>query len=313
MHDVTGSEATRWLDAPVQLDRGKFWGLAFARSGERLAYVSHDLGFCQLLETDLDGNARRTILSLGEDEVVSEVHGWSADDRFLVFTASARGRREVRVVEVSTRVPYARVREAFFGGFDDANDAFFVWDRATGARRVMRVSFAGATAPVDAGHMDRRITRSEDGHVVYFAQKFSDDPADRRFTIYGAGDSGAPTAVAMIATTCRTSRLTLTLSPGGCYLHVAAVGPVEPGGDPVSFDLVLATDGSHRRSLPLKGWVYRERALVGGRARSLDVVDVRSGARRPLVPESVDQFAVNREGTRVAFTSAGALRHVAVS
>ena len=54
MEEVTN--ARRWMDVPVVLDRGRFWGLAFARSGERIAYVTHDLGFCQT-----PGYAERTL------------------------------------------------------------------------------------------------------------------------------------------------------------------------------------------------------------------------------------------------------------
>ena len=303
--------ASRFVDLPVQLDRGRFWGLAFARSGERVAYVTHDLGFCQLLESDLHGRERRTILSLGEHEMISAVHGFGRDDRYVVFSANVRGRQEVRVVEVASRAAMTVARESFFGGWDDAHDAFFVWDRATGSRRVMRVNVSGKATLVDAGHMDRRLARSEDGRLLYYAEKFVADPADKRFTLYRADETGR-TPFAMIATTCLTPRLKLALSPAGEYLYVSAFGPLHEGGDPVSFDLVVATDGSHRRLLAVKDWVSSDRALVSGRNRSLDVIDVRSGRRGTLVTGPVEQFAVTRDGTRIAFTSGGALHTVTV-
>ena len=221
--------ASRWMDVPVVLDRGRFWGLAFARSGERIAYVTHDLGFCQMLESDLDGRGRRSIVSLDEGEVISEVHGFGLGDRYLVFSVQARGRHEIRVVEVESRCSMTVAHESFFGGWDDPHDAFFVWDRATGGRRVMRVTVDGRATIVDAGHMDRRVARSEDGRTVWFAVKFADDPADKRFTIYRADDTER-VAVAMIVTTCRTERLKLTLSPEGKYLHVSALGTLDEGG-----------------------------------------------------------------------------------
>ena len=300
--------ASRLLDLPVPLDRGRFWGLSFARSGERIAYVTHDLGFCQMLESDLAGRDRRPLVSLNEDEVISEVHGYGLNDRYVVYSVQARGRHEIRVVEKETRSAMTVAFESYFGGWDDAHDAFFVWDRATGGRKVMRVKVGGTPKVVDAGHMDRRVVRSEDGGTVWFAQKFSDDDADRRFTLYRSDESGERVAVAMIVTTCRTSRLKLSLSPGGKYLHVSALGTLEDGGDAVSFDLVIATDGSHRRLLPVKGWVAGDRALVQGRHKSLDLVDVLSGHRRPFVNDVVDQFTISRDGARAAFMSNGVLQ-----
>src|SRR5687768_10120436 len=92
--------ASRLLD-PTVLDQGRFWGLAFARSGERVAYVSHDLGFCQILESDLAGRERRALVSLGENEVISEVHGYGVGDRYLVYSVQARGRHEIRVADAN--------------------------------------------------------------------------------------------------------------------------------------------------------------------------------------------------------------------
>ena len=310
MEEVTN--ARRWMDVPVVLDRGRFWGLAFARSGERIAYVTHDLGFCQTLESDLDGRGRRSIVSLDEGDVISEVHGYGRGDRYLVFSVQARGRHEIRVVEVESRTTMTVAHESFFGGWDDKHDAFFVWDRATGGRRVMRVTVEGKATIVDAGHMDRRIARSEDGRTVWFAVKFSDDVADKRFTIYRADDKAERVPVAMIVTTCRTERLKLTLSPEGKYLHVSALGTLEEGGEAVSFDLVIATDGSHRRLLPVKSWAAGDAAIVHARQKSLDVVNVKSGSRRSLVLDSVDQFTVSRDGECVAYMANGALQRVGV-
>lgn len=316
-HDETSEEieityASRWLDVPVQLDRGRFWGLAFARSGERIAYVTHEMGFCQILLSDLDGTDRRPLVSLGDDEVVSEVHGFGNDDRYLVFSVQARGRHEIRAVEIATRVATTIAFESYFGGWDDVHDAFFVWDRSTGGRQVTRVSVGGAAKLVDAGHMDRRIARSADGHTVWFAQKFSDDIADKRFTLYRADDRGAgkagAIAVAMIATTCRSSRVKLSLSPDEKYLHVSALGTMEEGGEAVSFDLVVATDGSHRRLLPVKGWVAGDRALVYGRHKSLDLIDPKTNARRTFVHDAVEQFTVTRDGSVAAYLANGALQ-----
>ena len=192
----------------------------------------------------------------------------------------------------------------------------------------MRVTVDGKATIVDAGHMDRRIARSEDGRTVWFAVKFSDDAADKRFTIYRADDrrpeaegrrggsggeapgNSARVPVAMIVTTCRTERLRLTLSPEGKYLHVSALGTLEEGGEAVSFDLVIATDGSHRRLLPVKGWAAGDAAIVHARQKSLDVVNVQSGARRSLVLDSVDQFTVSRDGECVAYMANGALQRV---
>lgn len=304
--------ASRWLNLPFSLDRGRFWGLSFARSGERIAYVTHDLGFCQMLESDLDGRDRRALVSTDEHEVISEVHGYGADDRYVVYSVQAHGRHEIRVLERESRTSMTVARESYFGGWDDAHDAFFVWDRATGGRKVMRVKVDGTATLVDAGHMDRRIARSQDGRTVWFAQKFSEDASDKRFTLYRSEESGKAVPVAMIATTCRASRLKLSLSPGGAYLHVSALGTLEDGGEAVSFDLVIATDGSHRRLLPVKGWISGDRALVQGRNKSLDIVDVRGGQRLPLVTEPVDQFTVSRDGECVAFMANGALQRLAV-
>jgi hypothetical protein len=300
--------ASRWLNVPVPLDRGRFWGLSFARSGERIAYVTHDLGFCQMLTSDLEGRDRRPLVSMNEDEVISEVHGYGRNDRYVVYSVQARGRHEIRVVDAESRSAMTVALESYFGGWDDAHDAFFVWDRATGGRKVMRVKVDGSAKLVDAGHVDRRVVRSEDGRTVFFAQKFSDDANDKRFTIYRSDASGERVAIAMIATTCRASRLKLSLSPGGAYLHVSALGTVEEGGEAVSFDLVVATDGSHRRLLPVKGWVAGDRALVQGRHKSLDLVEVRGGHRRALVGEAVDQFTISRDGERAAFMSNGMLQ-----
>lgn len=299
--------ASRLREVPTLLDRGRFWGLAFARSGERVAYVTHALGFCQMLESDLAGRERRAIVSLEGDEVISEVHGWGRDDRYLVLSVTARGRTEIRAVEVANRTMHVIATESFFGGWDDAHDAFFVWDRQTGSRRVLRATISGRAVVVDAGHVDRRIARSADGRTVYFSEKFLADPADKRFTIYRAEDGRARVPIAMIATTCRTSRLALALSPDGRYLHVSALGHLEECGEPASFDLVIATDGSHRRLVPVKGWVSADRAVIPGRGRGLDVVDPATGSRRPLVLEAVDQFTTSADGTAVAFTSGGSL------
>lgn len=317
-HDETSEEieityASRWLDVPVQLDRGRFWGLAFARGGERIAYVTHDLGFCQILSSDLDGTDRRPLVSLEGDEVISEMHGFGVDDRYIVFSVQARGRHEIRAVEIATRVVHHVAYESYFGGWDDAHDAFFVWNRATGSRDVTRVTVGGAAKHVDAGHMDRRIARSEDGRTVWFAQKFCDDAADKRWTLYRADDKGERVAVAMIATTCRTNRVKLALSPDGKYLHVSALGVLEDGGEAVSFDLVVATDGSHRRLLPVKGWVAGDRALAYGRHKTLDLVDPRTNDRRTIVHDAVEQFTVSRDGTVIAFLANGALQVVAIS
>src|SRR5687768_12667882 len=99
--DVIKQHATRWVDVPLELDRGRFWGLAFARSGERVVYVSHDLGFCQMLESDLGGRERRSLVSLDAEEFISEVHGWGRDDRYVVFTVTVRGRQEIRIVDIA--------------------------------------------------------------------------------------------------------------------------------------------------------------------------------------------------------------------
>lgn len=311
--DQEKTYASRWMDVPVVLDRGRFWGLAFARSGERIAYVTHDLGFCQMLESDLDGRGRRSIVSLDEGEVISEVHGFGLGDRYVVFSVQARGRHEIRVVEVESRCSMTVAHESFFGGWDDAHDAFFVWDRATGGRRVMRVTVEGKATIVDAGHMDRRVARSEDGRTVWFAVKFADDPADKRFTIYRADDKSERVPVAMIVTTCRTERLRLALSPEGKYLHVSALGTLDEGGDAISFDLVIATDGSHRRLLPVKGWAAGDAAIVYGRHKSLDVADVKTGHRRSLVIDPVEQFTISRDGECVAYLAQGALQRVGIA
>lgn len=309
-HDIAVF-ASRWREAPALLDRGRFWGLAFARSGERLAYVTHALGFCQMLESDLAGRERRAIVSLDSDEVISEVHGWGREDRYLVFSVTSNGRREIRAVEVATRVVHVIAAECVFGGWDDVHDAFFVWDRATGSRRVLRASITGRSVVVDAGHIDRRIARSADGRTVFFSEKFVAEEADKRFTIYRAEDGRPRVAIAMIATTCRTPRLSLSLSPDGRYLHVSALGSLEDCKEPASFDLVVATDGSHRRLLPVKGWVSGDRAILPARGRGLDVVDPATGSRRPLILEPVDQFTVSEDGATVAFTSGGSLYLVA--
>jgi hypothetical protein len=317
-HDETSEEieityASRWLDVPVQVDRGRFWGLAFARSGERIAYVTHGLGFCQVLASNLDGSDRRPLVSLDVDEVISEVHGFGVDDRYIVFSVQVRGRHEIRAVEIASRVVHHVAYESYFGGWDDAHDAFFVWNRATGSRDVTRVTVGGPAKHVDAGHMDRRIARSEDGRTVWFAQKFSDDAADKRFTLYKSDDRGqARVPVAMIATTCRASRVKLALSPEGKYLHVSALGTMDEGSEAVSFDLVVATDGTHRRLLPVKGWVAGDRAIAYGRHKTLDLVDPKTGDRRTLVHDAVDQFSVSADGRVLAFLAGGALQVVGI-
>ena len=289
-----------------EIDRGRFWGLAFRRDGQRVTYASHDLGLCRILDTDLDGREKRVVVTLGDDEVVSEVHGWSAGDRFLVFTVARSAMpHEIWVADVQTGKAKPVIRDSYFGGWDDANDAFLVWDRVTGTRRTRRIRFSRSETSEKSFSDHSQVVAMND--VSFLAEKVSDDPADKRFTVYRMED-GEPQAIATVAATCRTSRVRLSVSPGGEYLHVSALGASElAGAEPISFDLVLATDGSHRRMLAPKGWVSGERAIVFGRNRILDLIDVASGVRSPFLEIPVDQFAVSRDGYRLIFTSGSRL------
>lgn len=286
-----------------EIDRGRFWGLAFSRDGKRITYASHDVGVCRILETDLDGREKRVLVTLADDVVVSEVHGWSAGDRFLVFSAARSGMpHEIWVADAANRRAKPVIRESFFGGWDDANDAFLVWDRVTGSRRTRRIRFSRNAAEGEKSFSEHSQVLAAEA-AAFLAEKVSEDPADKRFTVYRMED-GEPREIATVAATCRTSRVRLSVSPSGEYVHVSALGPSElAGAEPISFDLVLATDGSHRRMLAPKGWVSGERALVFGRNRQLDLVDVATGVRSSFLELPVDQFAVSRDGYRVLFTS----------
>lgn len=312
------------------LDEGKFWGLSFSRDGRRLAYAAHENG-CEIRVATVDGREKHVVATALPDELISEVHGFSVGDEHVLYGVAKSGQEpelwaaDIEAAGFDERAERARSGDAgrpkgrpeamtttrrmakgyFFAGWADAHDAIYVWERATGTRRTYRIGFEGRVTQVHSLRMDRTVALDPDGLHLYYSEKNSSDVTDRRFSIYRSELDGAgKQLVADVSTSCFARRLAIVLSPDGRFIHASAVGLSDsPTEEILAFDLVVSVDGRLRRTVPVKGWASSGRAIVVADGRRLQIVDLKTGAAKPLIDQSVDHFAVSPDGRRIAYAS----------
>ncbi|HVO30307.1 MAG TPA: hypothetical protein VMV18_06210 [bacterium] len=295
------------------IDEGKFWGLSFSRDGKSLVYVAHVDGTCEIRVVGADGRGLKVITATRADELVSEMHGFTSDDRGLVYGVARSGAdHELWTADLGATDGFEVTRRMaqgyFFAGWADDYDAVYVFDRSTGERKTFRINFRGDVVQVNSRRLDRTVAITADGNHLFYSEK----EAERRFSIWRAGIDGTnPERIAEVATGCFARRLQLELSPDGEFLHASALGPADGALDQLlSFNLLLSTDGKLRRTIPVKGWASGHRAIVGGEGRSLMLADLRKGTIAPFIDQAVDHFTVSRDGRRCAYVSG---RHLRVS
>jgi Tol biopolymer transport system component len=290
------------------LDEGKFWGLFFSRDGRRLAYAAHENG-CEIRVASVDGREKHVVATALPDELISEVHGFSVGDEHVLYGVAKSGAEpELWAADIEAAGFDTTRRMAkgyFFAGWADAHDAIYVWERATGTRRTYRIGFEGRVTQVHSLRMDRTVALDPDGLHLYYSEKNSSDVTDRRFSIYRSELDGAgKQLVADVSTSCFARRLAIVLSPDGRFIHASAVGLSDsPTEEILAFDLVVSVDGRLRRTLPVKGWASAGRAIVMADGRRLQIVDLKTGAAKPLIDQPVDHFAVSPDGRRLAYAS----------
>jgi hypothetical protein len=240
--------------------------------------------------------------------LVTEVHGFCADGRHLVFSVSPN---EIRALDLASGLVKTLVTEHFFGGFDEARGGVIAWSRATGSREEIRVGFDGSREARVRSREDRGYVRSADGRRAFVADKVTADPDDRRFRIYEASSLWDDEArlVAQIELPCRASRVALDVSPDGAWIHVSAVGSL--GAWPtelVTFHRVIAADGGAAHEITPSAWLAGGRALLDDASGALVALDLGSGAQSPFLAGPIEHVAVAENGKRVAYVRRGRLR-----
>ena len=304
------AEALADFSGELDLGRGRFWGLAFSRDGGRLAYATQIGTVCALVIADRTGLSERS--ELADGELVSEVHGFCADGRFLVFSAtSAKGTLEIRALDIATGVAKRLIADHFFGGFDESRGGVIAWTRTTGAREELRIGFDGSCEPRSRARADRGYVRSADGLRAFVADKVSADPDDKRFRIYETTSLWDAEArlVAQIELPCRTSRVTLNVSPDGAWIHVSAMGslgvwPTEL----ITFDRVIAADSGAAHEITPTAWLAGGRALLETESGEVSALSLGEGTQAPFLAGPVEHLAVAKNGKRVAYVRRGRLR-----
>lgn len=304
------AEALADFSGELDLGQGRFWGLAFSRDGRRLAYATQIDPGCALVIADRAGSSERFVLADGE--LVSEVHGFCADGRWLVFSAtSAAGAHEIRALDVATGVAKRLIAGHFFGGFDESRGGIVAWTRGTGSREELRIGFDGSREPRHRPRSDRGYVRSADGRRAFVADKVSADPDDKRFRIYETSSLWDADArlVAQIELPCRTSRVSLDVSPDGAWIHVSAVGSLGPWPtELVTFDRVIAADGGAAHEITPTAWIAGGRALLETESGEVSALSLGEGTRAPFLAGPVEHLAVAKNGKRVAYVRRGRLR-----
>ncbi len=308
--DWIGLRRNASLDRAWEIDHGKFWGLSFSRDGRQLAYAAHENGSCEIRVAGVDGRGMQVIATTAADELIAEVHGFSANDRRVLYgVAKSAQESELWAADLEPGEPFDSTRRMargfFFAGWADAHDAIYVWERATGTRKTFRIGFEGDVQQVHSLRMDRTVALDPDGTHLFYSEKVSALPLDRRFAIYRALlDGSQKTLVAELSTNCYTRRLSITLSPDGRHLHASAAGASDSDPEEVlSFDLVISVDGKLRRSIAVTGWASNGRAIVSGEGRRLQLVNLKNGATLPFIDGPVDHFAMSPDGRRSAYAS----------
>jgi len=304
------AEALSDFSGELDLGRGRFWGLAFSRDGKRLAYATQIGAACALVIADRAGQSER--FELLDGELVSEVHGFCADGRYLVFSAtSVKGVRDIRALDVATGVAKRMIADYVFGGFDESRGGIIAWTRSTGAREEVRVGFDGSCEPRHRARSDAGYVRSADGRRAFVADKVSVDPDDKRFRIYETTSLWDAEArlVAQIELPCRTTRVRLDVSPDGAWIHVSAIGSL--GAWPtelIRFDRVIAADGGVAHEITPTAWIAGGRALLETESGEVAALSLGEGTRAPFLAGPVEHLAVAQNGKRVAYVRRGRLR-----